>query len=478
MTEQTTPPDGADQHPHGAAPEPDAAAERPHSAAAGSRTLRRSRDERMLAGVLGGLGRQLGIDPVLLRIVTAVLAIFGGVGIVIYAAGWLFIPDEDSERSIAEQALGRGHDRPQPATLWLAGGLVLAVLFAAGTTFGSGVGTLLLVLAAAGVIVLLRRDDDASAGRFAEREPDDGVADAAGEQLTPPEHEQNNVEPPAADPASANPPHEAGPPEGDAGSRPEYVHSFTAPVQPASAWPEPPDWPAADFDPSGFETPEPIPAGKPARSHLGALTLSAVAVALGILAINDVTYAVVPVSAYVALALAIIGAGLLIGSWFGRARSLIAWGLIGTFIALPVAAFGDFLDWDLSGEERTITIADVAELPAEPRSHGTGRVVYDLGEMEIADDEPIALDVSQNMGQLHVIVPPTVDVTVNAATGLGHIVAFDEQAAGNEEVTVIDTGPDGAGGGELTLDLSLDLGEIVVERAEEPAGDLNGQGVR
>ena len=58
------------------------------------RLLRRSRSERVVAGVCGGLGRYLGIDPVLLRIGFVVLAIAGGGGILLYVVSWILIPDE------------------------------------------------------------------------------------------------------------------------------------------------------------------------------------------------------------------------------------------------------------------------------------------------------------------------------------------------------------------------------------------------
>ncbi|HEX3214559.1 MAG TPA: PspC domain-containing protein, partial [Actinomycetota bacterium] len=42
----------------------------------------RSRDNRVLLGVAGGLGERLGVDPVLIRVAFAVLAIAGGSGVV------------------------------------------------------------------------------------------------------------------------------------------------------------------------------------------------------------------------------------------------------------------------------------------------------------------------------------------------------------------------------------------------------------
>ena len=63
--------------------------------------LRRSLDDRMLAGVAGGLARYFGVDAVIVRIAFVVLAVFGGTGIALYLAGLLLIPDEGSDQSIA-----------------------------------------------------------------------------------------------------------------------------------------------------------------------------------------------------------------------------------------------------------------------------------------------------------------------------------------------------------------------------------------
>jgi phage shock protein C len=58
------------------------------------RVLRRSRSDRVIAGVCGGLGRYLGVDPVLLRIAFVVLAIAGGGGILLYIVAWILVPEE------------------------------------------------------------------------------------------------------------------------------------------------------------------------------------------------------------------------------------------------------------------------------------------------------------------------------------------------------------------------------------------------
>lgn len=57
--------------------------------------LYRSRTDRVLGGVLGGLGAYLGVDPLVLRIATVLLTIMGaGVLVVAYIVMWVLVPEE------------------------------------------------------------------------------------------------------------------------------------------------------------------------------------------------------------------------------------------------------------------------------------------------------------------------------------------------------------------------------------------------
>jgi phage shock protein PspC (stress-responsive transcriptional regulator) len=65
------------------------------------RPIYRPFDDRMLAGVASGVARYFNVDVTIVRIVFAVLAVAGGAGVPLYLAGWLLIPDEGAEQSIA-----------------------------------------------------------------------------------------------------------------------------------------------------------------------------------------------------------------------------------------------------------------------------------------------------------------------------------------------------------------------------------------
>jgi phage shock protein PspC (stress-responsive transcriptional regulator) len=68
-------------------------------------TLSRPVQDRMLGGVAAGIARYLSVDVTVVRIVFAVLAIMGGAGIPLYLAGWLLIPEEGAEQSIASDLI-------------------------------------------------------------------------------------------------------------------------------------------------------------------------------------------------------------------------------------------------------------------------------------------------------------------------------------------------------------------------------------
>src|SRR5919112_5282259 len=56
--------------------------------------LHRSVVDRKVAGVAGGLGRHLNVDPTILRVLFVVLCFFGGAGFLLYGAAWLLVPED------------------------------------------------------------------------------------------------------------------------------------------------------------------------------------------------------------------------------------------------------------------------------------------------------------------------------------------------------------------------------------------------
>jgi phage shock protein PspC (stress-responsive transcriptional regulator) len=65
----------------------------------------------MVAGVAAGLADYLDVDPALVRIGFVVLSLVGGLAIPLYLAGWLFIPAEGADATVAEELWDRERSR-------------------------------------------------------------------------------------------------------------------------------------------------------------------------------------------------------------------------------------------------------------------------------------------------------------------------------------------------------------------------------
>jgi signal transduction histidine kinase/phage shock protein PspC (stress-responsive transcriptional regulator) len=124
----------------------------------------RSRTDRVLAGLAGGIGERLGIDPVVVRLAFVVLAFAGGFGVLLYLFGWL----------IGSEAPEGAEPRPLPGTetgirqivsvaLVIAGMLLL--LRTAGLWFGNAV-VWPVALAAFGSAVIWTRTDESGRARW------------------------------------------------------------------------------------------------------------------------------------------------------------------------------------------------------------------------------------------------------------------------------------------------------------------------
>lgn len=77
--------------------------------------LHRSKSDRVIAGVAGGLGEYFGIDPVLFRILFVFLILWGGAGILFYLILMFIIPKEDgqSAKETIKEAAGELKDKAQ-----------------------------------------------------------------------------------------------------------------------------------------------------------------------------------------------------------------------------------------------------------------------------------------------------------------------------------------------------------------------------
>jgi hypothetical protein len=164
---------------------------------------------------------------------------------------------------------------------------------------------------------------------------------------------------------------------------------------------------------------------------------------------------------YLALALLIVGSGLLVGAWRGRARGLI---FLGALLVPPliVASAVQGLPVDVADGtgQRFVVIDSPAELVAD-HSLFAGELTLDLSMLALADGEH-ELDAAVGFGQLHVIVPPDVAVEAIAEVRGGELDVLGRSRAGwRTELRVSDPGSAGV----LALDLEVGFGRVHVVRA-------------
>ena len=410
---------------------------------------------RYIAGVSGALGRATNTDPVLWRVVLAVLGFFGGVGVLIYLLGWLLIPAENDTASPIESLLGRGRSGMKPMSILLLGGAaVLTFAFVVNDGFRAA---LLAVAVIAGAVVLLKRNGSAAnpTQPFPPAQPappaapgfPDAPAAAAGPAPAPA---------PAEEPVTAPlPPLPPQPPQFTApsgGYRPPF-----APHGP---------WAGNSQQPYGYPPPAPKPpkAPKPPRekSKLGRITFFALLLVMGFLALLDAVGVGVAVSAYFAAALTTIALGLILGAWFGRARGLIALAVIATIglsISSGLKRFPGQIGNNVYRPATVSAIADEYDFTA-------GNATIDLRGVNFTGEKQETL-ISMKFGQVRVLLPPNVDTTADLRMSDGRAVIFGRELAGNdigaEQYT--DLGADqAAGGGELLLTVEMNTGNVEVIR--------------
>ena len=469
--------------------------------------IRRSTTDAKLAGLCGGVATHFGIDPVLVRVAWVLLALSGGIGVVLYLAGWLLIP-------LQGRATAPGHDmlgdsaRHWPREVWLTlvvvACLVLFPLAAQVTPFGVGPA---LVIAGIWYFGFYKKRPSSSGSR----NPAGGTASAPTsvppappQFLAPPgpatpfteaatawrrrieqhaQHAQQSAVPAAAPAATTAPAARAPFPLYPADATPSPTQDGWGPVPPSgdrtSGGPVPgapdPEWSAraaflAQPDPIGLYDPAPTAAPVApvrGRDRLSARRLRLLCVAvLGLatagLGFADQAGVTIAPSVYAATALLVVGLTLLAATWLGRARGLLPLGLllVPVLAATLVAPQVSHLQ-QASAVQRTYLTA--AQLPAGGDSHATGELKVDLRGLRTQRDLTYTAHVGD--GRLEVAVPADVNVAVRYRTGLGVVQAYDQQIGGGRDVTgTIQPPTSMIGKPTVTLDLSVDRGELEVRQ--------------
>ena len=380
------------------------------------RRLARSTQRKFVGGVAGGLSEYTGVDPVLFRVLFGVLTLFGGSGILLYAAAWLFLPADDQPTSPVESLIGRGtggsnraRDTAAAAAM-VAAGLVLAGVVAVGDARDLA----LCLLVVGGAYFLLRNLRERRQG---------GPPQPIAPEPPPVAYQAFDVPAPAYGGTA----------------------TITAPA-PAPARPGKPP--------------------KPKREHsiLGVLTLCVLLVAVGITAaVDDGDPGGPNAQTYLAIATGIIGLGLLVGTFLGRARWLAWLGL--PCLALLVVVSTSGVQLEGGAGDRVYSPTEASDVEQSYRL-GVGSLRLDLTDVDLSE-QLVRTELSLGVGNVEVVVPRTADVSIRSRSGIGEVLLFGEQENGTSvSRDLVDHGIGGDGRIDLVLDLNVNIGQVRVDRAQ------------
>jgi phage shock protein PspC (stress-responsive transcriptional regulator) len=392
------------------------------------RRLLRSRDDRMIAGVAGGLGRYFDVDPVIVRIAFALTVLFGGLGIVAYIALALFVPSDD------------GSEQPQAPvqrSLLIALMAIVFLVLVALPAFGGGLiwgdGPSVIAWIAIPIVAAI-------AGYVAIR--DWRSRDSEGEGAGP------------GEPAPSSPPSPPAEPGPALAERSTAALPATAEVQ----------------APGKAEG-----GGRRRGAAVGSVLLAlliATAAAFAFMVLLLGAALLTAAGSGVAIALGVVAGGVL----------LVAAGLVGggRWLVLPVAAIGLGVavgaasDLDLDGGigESVNEPSSFEAVPAGGYELGIGRLVVDLRDLEWRG-RTLDLHVRTGIGEALVLVPERVCVTGTAQTKAGELLVTGRRSSGldiDADYTVADPQPP-----ELRLDADVGLGALRVLNDDTATHDERGR---
>jgi phage shock protein PspC (stress-responsive transcriptional regulator) len=344
-----------------------------------SRRLLRRRHDRVLGGVAGGLADSFGLDPLTFRLAFMILALFGGAGLLLYALGWLFIPERGAEEAVAA-TLTRDVGVRKLAALALIG---IALLLLSGPVWMplTGSGLLDPTLGWAFVLIVLGFRLLRGGPAAPEHPDDDGRA-----QDRPPARASESTNPAVADD-----------------------------VERARWWP-------------------PVPGSAPAvrrprrRSPLGWLAVAVALLVVGVGALLDRSSVVtVDAGTMLALPLVVLGAGLIVGAFWGRGRWLIAIGAL----LLPVAVAANLVDFPAGGQVGGHYLSPQSESDLSDRYDLlAGSLTLDMRNFDFDPGRPVRVPLQAAIADMTIAVPWGVAVDLRGHVEAGMVSFFGEQHDG------------------------------------------------
>ncbi len=385
-----------------------------------SRRLRRSSTDRMLTGVAGGLGDYFLVDPVIFRVLFAVLSFFGGAGLVLYLVCWALIPEPGVEKSALDRGVEQLRLRRIPPWVAIAG-VVVVLWIGWFSWWAPGPALPALVVIALLLVVLVRRlgRRPATAPLPTPWAPTTGVdLDTDATEWAAP------APPPLARPVN------------------DLTDSMRAWVGEAKAARR-----------ERLSRRRPVKVGA-LLGLLGAWTVVAI-----LDAANRVAF-----PAYLWTGLVVLGVALVAGVVLRRA----VWSLLVPIVVLLVvaAALGGTKASLRDGSGRTGTVA-TSSAQLTDRRQFAGQDTVDLTQLP-AITEARTVQITQAVGEVIVRVPATANVLVSARVHAGDIELNSSHAAGDYVSgtgIALDLPPAvGITGPQLRISVDLTVGHVQVDR--------------
>ncbi|MFI7055984.1 PspC domain-containing protein [Streptosporangium canum] len=219
------------------------------------------------------------------------------------------------------------------------------------------------------------------------------------------------------------------------------------------------------YDLSGYGGPvRTAPRPKRPRSFVGSVTLFLAMIVGGIIMAIQATSGSVNMTIAGGAMLITIGAGLLVAAWFGRGAALVA---AGTIISIALVAGSTLTDMPKRFGSYRWEPTTLSEIAAD-YDVGVGEGTLDLSDLTFPPGSRTVVDASVSVGQLSVILPPTVRVEVNGYTKLGDV-KIDHAVEGGADIRHDKTlEPETAPKGDVAtvvLNVKAGIGDVEVRRA-------------
>jgi phage shock protein PspC (stress-responsive transcriptional regulator) len=481
------------------------------------RRLYRLRNNRMLAGVASGLGAYFEIDPVWVRLAFVVLTFVGGLGVILYVAGWVLMPAIDfappmgtmqppvrrlyrlrNDRVIAGVASGlSAHLDVDPIWIRLAfvvlafcGGLGVLLYFVGCVTMplvdgippggappgwmppggampryrGRGSGTDLRIVAGA-VFLIVAAFVFAGSFHFHDTGLIWGVAligigllFLVGDQWPSRYPAGPPMPPPGFVPQPGYTTQAAG--AGEVPPVSSTVPPYVPPVYSSysSYTPYTPQ-PAYAAPAYGAQAVWPGSASRSGGVRLGTVGLAAVVLAVGVaLLLQSVGAIHLTAEMGFGIVFMVLGLTLVIGAWFGRS-SLLVW--LGICL-LPFAAAAALVPEPLTGGVGQVSFSPELSTLQPTYRLVAGQLTIDLSGIYVGNQH-LSVTASDAFGQLVVFVPPDTTVDVTGKVGAGQLTLLGSTDSGVQISDRVDSATGAEPSGSLDLKLSVGFGQITVE---------------